>query len=183
LPATELSERARMRFSFLVLGLALGACASNPETDTSHESMSASAPSGQFCGGMLPDPRLTPGTLCTPSDPNFLEYRYAEHIPYCRRNVPTAVRDEVAKAYGIPVAELANYEMDHFLPLSIGGNDDATNLWPQPHELALEKDKLEDEVFSGMSAGTMTQAEAIAKIRAWRPSTYPASGCGGAQTP
>jgi hypothetical protein len=165
-----------MQRLLLALGLALGACASNPNNEVSSESMPQQA--AQYCDGMIPDPMLTPGKLCTPEDPNFLEFRYKEHIPYCQRNVPTAVRNGVANAYGVPVASLKNYEMDHFLPLSAGGSDDATNLWPQPHELALEKDMLELEVFDGMNAGTMTQAEAIAKIRAWRPTNFPKAGCG-----
>jgi hypothetical protein len=167
-----------MKRSSLACCVVLVACGAEPSHEAAEAVTSASAPASQYCGGQLPDPTLTPGSLCTPSDPNFLEYRYAEHIPYCKRDVPTSERDKVSLAYGVPVADLPNYEMDHFLPLSIGGSDDATNLWPQPHALALEKDKVEQEVFDGMNAGTMTQAEAVAKIRAWRSSTFPQAGCG-----
>lgn len=117
----------------------------------------------------LPDPSKTPGVLCTATDPNFSMYRYAEQIAYCNRNVPTPERDSIGAAYGIPQADFANYEFDHYIPLSIGGNDDQGNLWPQPHVEALRKDVVEQQVFDGMNNGTMTQAQAIALIRAWRP--------------
>jgi hypothetical protein len=170
-----------MKRSTLGFAIVLVACGSDPDGSALRATTAASTPPTQFCGGQLPDPMLTPGSLCTASDPNFVEYRYKEHIPYCKRDVPTTERDKVSLSYGVPVADLANYEMDHFLPLSVGGSDDATNLWPQPHTLALEKDKVEQEVFDGMNAGTMTQAEAVAKIRAWRSSTFPQAGCAATQ--
>jgi phage pi2 protein 07 len=33
--------------------------------------------------------------------------------------------------------------MDHLIPLGIGGADDESNLWPQPYDEAILKDKLE----------------------------------------
>jgi hypothetical protein len=117
----------------------------------------------------LPDPTKTPGALCTPSDPNFAEYRYAEHVPICNRNVPTAERDAVGASYGIARADFASYEFDHYIPLSIGGSNAPENLWPQPHVEALRKDAVEQQAFDGMNKGTLTQAQALALIRAWRP--------------
>jgi hypothetical protein len=117
----------------------------------------------------LPDPDKTPGALCTATDPNFAALRYAERIPICNRNVPIAERDAIGASYGIAQADFANYEFDHYIPLSIGGSDAPENLWPQPHSEALRKDTVEQQVFDGMNNGTMTQAQAIALIRAWRP--------------
>jgi hypothetical protein len=117
----------------------------------------------------LPDPSKTPGTLCKATDPNFAEFRYAERIPICNRNVPVTERDAIGMSYGIPQADFANYEFDHYIPLSIGGSDAPENLWPQPHGEALRKDTVEQQVFDGINNSTMTQAQAIALIRAWRP--------------
>jgi hypothetical protein len=36
-----------------------------------------------------------------------------------------------------------NIQMDHLVPLGIGGADDESNLWPQPYDEAILKDKLE----------------------------------------
>ena len=117
----------------------------------------------------LPDPAKTPGWLCTATDPNFAERRYKEQIAICNRNVPTYERDAVGAAYGIASANFASYEFDHYIPLSIGGSDDQRNLWPQPHAEALRKDAVEQQAFDGMNNGTLTQAQAIALVRAWRP--------------
>lgn len=117
----------------------------------------------------LPDPGKTPGALCTATDPNFAGLRYTEQIAICNRNIPRSERDAVGAAYGIASADFANYEFDHYIPLSIGGSDDPKNLWPQPHTEALRKDVVEQQAFDGMNNGTLTQAQAIALIRAWRP--------------
>jgi hypothetical protein len=117
----------------------------------------------------LPDPSKTPGALCTATDPNFAELRYAERIPICNRNVPIAERDAIGVSYGIAQADFANDEFDHYIPLSIGGSDAPENLWPQPHGEALRKDTVEQQVFDGINNSTMTQAQAIALIRAWSP--------------
>ena len=109
------------------------------------------------------------GKLCSATDPNFDEFRYKEHIAHCRRNVPQALRDAVAARYGVPRSDYSLYEFDHFIPLNAGGADDIDNLWPEPLADAHEKDKLELEIFNGLSAGTLTQAEAVAEVKAWHP--------------
>lgn len=119
--------------------------------------------------GHLPNPKLTPGALCTKNDPNFETLRYPEQIAYCRRNIPTAEKNTIAASYGVPQGRFAAYEFDHYIPLALGGSDDATNLWPQPRDEATDKDKLEDLLFHELSAGQVTQADAVAQIRAWRP--------------
>ncbi len=117
----------------------------------------------------LPNPKLTPGDLCTSSDPNFIEYRYPEQIAYCQRNVSSSEKLMVGKSYGIDPADFPNYEFDHYIPLAIGGSDDLKNLWPQPLSEAQQKDALELALFKKMSAGTITQFDAVAAIKAWRP--------------
>ena len=119
--------------------------------------------------GSHPDPGFTPGMLCSPSDPNFSTYRYPEHIAYCNRNVPHEEKLAIAQEYGISTSDFASYEFDHYIPLAIGGNDNIKNIWPQPLSEAHQKDALEQDLFNKLSAGAMTQAEAVAQIRAWKP--------------
>jgi hypothetical protein len=115
-----------------------------------------------------PNEQLTPGVLCTASDPDFDNYDYAEHIARCTRNVSREEKLEVAASYGnIPQSQWPKYEFDHLIPLCAGGSDDIGNIWPQPLAEAHKKDVVEDRVCRGMRAGTITQAEAIAEIHAW----------------
>jgi hypothetical protein len=67
---------------------------------------------------VTPDSSYTPGHLCTPTDPNFKEYRYAEHIPYCQRTVTQAMKLEIAAHYGVPKESWPDYEFDHLIPLA-----------------------------------------------------------------
>jgi hypothetical protein len=117
-----------------------------------------------------PDSSYTPGHLCSPSDPNFKEYRYAEHIPYCNRNVTQQMKLTIAQHYGVPQADWNGYEFDHLIPLAIGGDSSIDNLWPQPHgdpDGSNGKDKLEDLLYREMAAGTVTQAQAVQQIYGW----------------
>jgi hypothetical protein len=124
-----------------------------------------------------PDFAFTPGHLCTASDPNFKEYRYAEHIPYCNRNVTEQMKETIAAHYGVPKSEWGNYEFDHLIPLAVGGDSSIDNVWPQPHgdpDGSQGKDKVEDEMYREMAAGTIGQADAVKQIYAWfGPSVLP----------
>jgi hypothetical protein len=114
-----------------------------------------------------PNPRLTPGTLCTPNNPDFAGYRYAAHIAYCNRNVSQAKKQQVAQAYGVPEAQWSNYEFDHLIPLNAGGSSDVTNLWPQPIAEAHLKDAVEQDVYNKLNAGAINQQQALKEIFDW----------------
>ena len=60
-----------------------------------------------------------------------------------------ARRDEVLTRYKLPAGPHPDYEIDHLVPLCLGGSDDVSNLWPQPRRSiepkwnAEAKDRLE----------------------------------------
>jgi len=115
-----------------------------------------------------PNWNLTPGHLCSASDPNFSKYDYPEHIARCARNVDDQEKLQVAESYGnIPKADWAKYEFDHLIPLCAGGSDDPQNIWPQPIDDAHLKDVLENDICMGMKAGTLTQSQAVQKVHDW----------------
>ncbi len=137
-----------------------------------------SQPEDGGSGRPAPDWSFTPGRLCNASDPDFQEYRYAEHIPYCKRNVTPAMKKQIAEHYGVPQSDWDNYEFDHLIPLSIGGDSHVDNVWPQPHmpgspDGSLAKDKLEDQLYLQISKGEITQAQAVQQIYAWFGANHP----------
>jgi hypothetical protein len=84
---------------------------------------------------VLPDWHLTPGSIDPALTPKFL----CSHPTSDRRNVPSGLRKQVFAAYNVPISTASKYEIDHFIPLALGGvntcSDNPTcNLWPQPHQ-------------------------------------------------
>ena len=107
----------------------------------------------------LPDPRLTPGDtfpsvtaddVCTPG-------WATEH-----RNVTESMRDQVYAEYR-RVRGPDCCEVDHLIPLELGGSNDLKNLWPQPADPRpgdAEKDLLENELHRLVCSGKMPLADA-----------------------
>ncbi len=112
----------------------------------------------------VPDPKMTTGSLCTPDNPDFERYRYKERIPYCRRNVPTWMKNEVYRRYGVSLRCKSEYTIDHFIPLSLGGTNEFDNLWPEPKSIKALRQNLEYELYKRLRMGKITQAEAVLAI-------------------
>jgi hypothetical protein len=126
------------------------------------------------------DPTFTPGKLCTPSSPDFVAYRYREHIPICRPHLTPEMKREIAVHYGVPQSQLGGYEFDYLIPLGLGGASNVDNVWIRPRGAA--NTALEAELEREMQAGTITQAQALQRLA--HPSfdgTYTGSFEGGSQ--
>lgn len=85
-----------------------------------------------------------------------------------------ARRDEVLRRYNLPPGHHPDYEIDHLVPLCLGGADDASNLWPQPRRSiepkwnAEAKDRLERELCSLVCDGLLDLGDAQeAIIKDW----------------
>lgn len=113
---------------------------------------------------VVPDEQMTPGDLCTTRDRDFSGYRYREKIPYCSRSVGKGLKRRIYEQYHIPSYCRHRYTVDHFYPLSMGGNNSQRNLWPE-HKLvkALRMD-LEQDVFDDLREGRLKQEEALSII-------------------
>lgn len=114
-----------------------------------------------------PNPNMTPGAICE----NSKTRRYPEGIVYCERNVSTADKRAIIKAYddqfGYQIQQMdrQEFKIDHFIPLSIGGSNSKDNLWPQHRSVFTITDPLETVLFEKISTAAITQAEAIRVIR------------------
>lgn len=68
------------------------------------------------------------------------------------------------REFGLP-GRMSDYEEDHLIPLELGGNPtDERNLWPQPIDEALVKDRLERKLNREVCRHRMTLKEAQAAI-------------------
>jgi hypothetical protein len=109
--------------------------------------------------GVLPDPKLTPGDtftgatvddICTPGWSR-------EH-----RHVTEKMRDKVYAEYGRTRGP-GCCEVDHLIPLELGGSNDIKNLWPQPDDPRpgdAEKDSLENDLHARVCKGEISLDDA-----------------------
>lgn len=110
---------------------------------------------------LIPDLEITPSSVCNVRNPDFKEYRYREQIPYCGRNVSTSLKAYIYSLYQIPKKCRGNYTIDHFIPLSIGGDNSLENLWPEHKNVKAERPNLEWDIYQKLKNGVITQKKAI----------------------
>lgn len=111
----------------------------------------------------LPDPVLTPGAIASTDQAEVCAFGYAKS----HRQTPNALKDAVARAYGL--TSRRDVEMDHRIPLCLGGADTAANLWPQPLPEARAKDVLERETCKAVCNGSMSLSDAQKRFMGdWR---------------
>jgi hypothetical protein len=94
-----------------------------------------------------PDPKLTPGATFDVTLQDISEPGYSKKV----RNVTAEVKREVYAEYGITEHQPGEYEVDHLIPLSIGGSNSIKNLWPESYRTvwnAHVKDRLEDRLHA-----------------------------------
>jgi hypothetical protein len=108
-----------------------------------------------------PNQEMTMGQLCDPSDSDFKEYRYSEKIPYCSRNVASSTKTQIYKDYGVPFNCRKDYTIDHFIPLSIGGSNSKSNLWPEHKKIKALRQNLEMQLYEDLRDAKLTQAQAL----------------------
>lgn len=92
--------------------------------------------------GALPDPHLTPGDTLDVTVADVCTTGYTKRI----RQVSAAVKRKVHAEYAREAQEGICCEVDHPIPLELGGSNRATNLWPEPYDIewnAHVKDRLE----------------------------------------
>ncbi|MBI2764307.1 MAG: HNH endonuclease [Chloroflexi bacterium] len=111
-----------------------------------------------------PDPRLTPGDVFPVGTDVICVTGYTKKV----RNVPAAVRREVLANYNF-TAPSGTFEVDHLIPLELGGSNDIKNLWPEPEKPApgsLQKDRLENRLNDLVCSGKLDLATAQQAIAA-----------------
>jgi len=110
--------------------------------------------------GRLPDHSCTPGAVfrsigksqvCIPG--------HARRV----RNVPQSLKNSIYAEYGIRSHSRGQFEVDHLVPLELGGSNSAKNLWPEaasPKPGFHEKDRLENALHERVCSGQMSLTRA-----------------------
>jgi hypothetical protein len=124
------------------------------------------AVSGTGAAVPRPNPALTPGAVFADATPDvFCAAGYTAKV----RNVSAATRAAVLRLYGWDPETTRKYELDHLIPLELGGSNDAANLWPEPGGLAYgfaRKDRLENALHRLVCTGQLDYREAQQAIAA-----------------
>jgi len=114
---------------------------------------------------ILPDPKLTPGAILTTDAATICQPGYSRSV----RHTPGSLKHRVYVEYGIAQSS-GHYEIDHLIPLSIGGADTRENLWPESHNTkpwnADVKDRLENYLHVEVCAGHIAVADAQKAVAA-----------------
>ena len=120
-------------------------------------------------GGKLPDPACTPGS----TDPAVTQATIGTTI--CVTGWTAGVRPPESQtnvfkynvaypAYGLSAGTVT--ELDHLVPLELGGSNDATNLWPEAGSVPNSKDSAENDLRADVCAGELPLAVAQTAIAA-----------------
>jgi len=117
--------------------------------------------------GLGPNRALTPGeTFPGVTAQQVCASGYARRV----RNVFPAQYVEVYASYGVPYPQPAgSYELDHLVPLELGGDNSNRNLWPEPAMPVPgfhQKDQLENYLHDAVCGGRTALADAQAAIAA-----------------
>lgn len=117
----------------------------------------------------MPNRELTPGAIQSSDTAAICTPGWAS----AHRDVSAATEDYVAGEYGL--SSHYGYEIDHLIPLELGGANSVSNLWPEPYNSpygATQKDGLEDYLheqvcYHGMSVSTAQREIAANWYTAW----------------
>jgi hypothetical protein len=114
---------------------------------------------------VLPDSKLTPGDAFDVTAEDLCVSGYAKKV----RNVPAEMKLEVYAEYAVTSHGPGDYEVDHLIPLELGGSNSIKNLWPESHRTlpwnAQVKDRLEGKLHKLVCSGQLdlkTAQQAIA---------------------
>ena len=126
--------------------------------------------------GPEPDPDCTPGALNPEVTQETLDSTLCRSGGYTDsvrppRGYTDALKPRFMAAYSVESEPLTAYELDHLIPLGLGGApSDPRNLWPEPEygpDSASEKNNLAGELNQAVCAGDISLAAAQLELLAW----------------
>lgn len=113
-------------------------------------------PAGVFLASVaIPNHNLTPGATRPVSMEDICSMPHEEVV----RAVPSSLRQEVFREYGIVNPRPEDYEIDYLITPGLGGTEDIHNLWPEPTSSSAwnagAKDALEERLHQLVCDGQL----------------------------
>lgn len=153
--------RRALNLVLLSLAVAVGTSHALARDPGSHAARTAA----QCKLGRLPDRACTPGATFRGVTRQQVCIRgRAKHV----RNVPESLKRSTYAEYGVRTHHRGQFEVDHLVPLELGGSNAATNLWPEPAAPTPgfhEKDHLENALHALVCSGRMSLKRAQGLIK------------------
>jgi hypothetical protein len=121
---------------------------------------------GAMAQAIVPDPTITPGAVRTTDVGDICSTGTSGLRHWSRER-----DDRIMAEYGLPTGPHPDYEVDHLVPLGIGGADDDKNLWAEPRRSiekewpAEKKDELESRLRELVCARQLDVSAAQQAIR------------------
>ena len=141
--------------------IAQAALAKTPDTQTAPLTPPSTKAGAAY---LYPNLSLTPGAVLTTDATTICTPGYASSV----RNIPTVTKKQVYAEYGASYPQPTGaYEVDHFIPLEIGGSNDIKNLWLEsatPTPGFHQKDQFENFEHGQVCNGTISVAEAQSRM-------------------
>jgi hypothetical protein len=106
----------------------------------------------------------TPGAVFNVTAAQICVSGYSQSV----RDVSESTKNQVYASYGITAHAPGQYEVDHFIPLELGGSNDITNLFPEaaePKPGFHEKDKVENYLHDQVCSGKIILQQGQEMIR------------------
>lgn len=103
--------------------------------------------------------------MCTPGAIDAAVTQANIHATICVSGYTTTVRPAESVTEAFKVADEKAYgissgELDHLIPLEIGGSSDAHNLWVEPGSIPNPKDTVENDLHAAVCSGQLSLAAA-----------------------
>jgi Protein of unknown function (DUF3761) len=130
----------------------------------------ASAATLPFKSGPLPDATRTPGaTDARVTQDNIGQTICVSGYTKTVRKASSKTKSKVFAKYHISKKDRSKYVIDHLIALSLGGSNDAKNLWPEPKKgdrNSISKDTVEAQLHTLVCNGAVPLATAQTAIAA-----------------